>query len=351
MNFVLNGQATGHIASALMATNFDAGALRPYIGNDGRSYVTLNTNGKPETHLVQNANATLRKDEWIELDTAVLKAARPRLNAVADLRNAGLTYTLKNGLGKMTLEHEAMSDNGAAIISMDGLRESQRARPHFDLRSLPLPIIHMDFQFSARQIASSRNGGSPLDTSGAEQAGRRVAEEAEKLLLGESDSYTYGGGSVYGYKNFPSRLTKTLTAPTTSNQATTVAEILAMRTQSTNNKYYGPWILYYSPAWSEYMDGDYSISGGNNPSQTLRDRIARIEGITAVKQSDYLTGTTLILVQQTSDVARIVMGMDITTLQWESHGGMQLNYKVMGIIVPQLRADFNGNCGIVHGSV
>jgi hypothetical protein len=30
---------------------------------------------------------------------------------------------------------------------------------------------------------------------------------------------------------------------------------------------------------------------------------------------------------------------------------MMLNFKVMAILVPQLRADFNGNTGIVHGAV
>ena len=59
----------------------------------------------------------------------------------------------------------------------------------------------------------------------------------------------------------------------------------------------------------------------------------------------------MVLVQMTADVCREVVGMDITTVQWESHGGMQLNFKVMCILVPQLRSDFNGTTGIVHGTV
>lgn len=350
MDFVLNGQGHGSVANVLMASNFDAGALRPYVGSDGRSYMTLNSGGQQRT-IVTNAIATLRKDEWIQLDKAVLKAAQARLNAVADLRAAGLQYTIPNGLSKTVLEHEAQSDIGDAVISMDGLRQANADRPEFDLRSLPLPIIHKDFHFSARQISASRNGGSPLDTTTAELAGRKVAEQVEKLLLGESNSYAFGGGTVYGYRNFTDRLTKVITAPTTSNQATTVAEVLAMRKQSTDNNYFGPWVLYYGPAWYQYMDGDYSLAGGNNPNQTLRERLKRIEGIKDVKPADYLTGNnTLLLVQMTADVARIVVGMDITTLQWESHGGMQLNFKVMTIMVPQLRSDFTNQCGIVHGA-
>lgn len=344
MDFMLNGQGHGDVAQTLMAHNFDAGALRPFIGRDGRTYVTINEGGKPRT-LVTNAPATLRKDDWIQLDTAIIKAAKPRLNVVADLRAAGLQYTIPNGLSKTVLEHEVQSDIGDAILSMDGIREGDSDRPQFELRSLPLPIIHKDFQFSARQVMASRNGGSPLDTTTAELAGRRVAEAAEKLVLGEASSFSFGGGVVYGFKNFPTRLTKTITAPGTN--ATTVSEVIAMRKQSTDKNYYGPWILYYSPAWYAQMDTDYSTA---YPNLTLRQRLAQIEGITQVKPADYLTGTTLLLVQQTPDVARIVVGMDITTVQWESKGGMQLNFKVMAILVPQLRGDYGNNTGIVHGS-
>jgi hypothetical protein len=56
----------------------------------------------------------------------------------------------------------------------------------------------------------------------------------------------------------------------------------------------------------------------------------------------------MIMVQMTPDVARAVNGMDITTVQWESVGGMRLNFKVMAIQVPQLRADHYGSCGVLH---
>lgn len=348
MNFVLNGQGHGDVASVLMANNFDAGALRPFIGADGQARITVNHGGTPQT-LITNATATLRKDEWVMLDTAVIKAARQRLNVVADLRSAGLQFTVPNGLGKTVLEHEAMSDIGDATVSMDGIREGDRNRPQFDLRSLPLPITHKDFSFSARQIAASRNGGSPLDTTMAEAAARKVAEEIEKLTIGSSTGIAYGGGQVYGFMNYPYRLTKSLTAINPASYYTVVNDVLAMRKQSTDKGYFGPWVLYYSPAWYAHMDADYDASNRNG--STLVQRLKMIEGITAVRPADFLTGTTLLLVQQTSDVARIVMGMDVTTVQWESQGGMQLNFKVMAIMVPQLRSDYTNATGIVHGTV
>ena len=349
-DFFLNGQAKGSVATLLLNTNFDVATLRPWVGNDGRSYIARRDNGKLSSLATPTANATLRHDEWKQLDDALIKVAKQRLNVVADLRAAGLTYSISNGMGKTVLMSEKMSDINPATISMDPARKGPSDRPEFDLVNLPLPVIHKDFFINARQLAASRNGGSPLDTTMAELAGRRVSEEIEKLALGTAGTFSYGGGTIYGLTNYPSRITAVLTAPTASAwvPATTVKEVLDMRQKSMDKFHYGPWVLYTAPAWDEYLDDDYSSAKGDN---TLRQRIEQIRGIQSVKTADYLTGFQMLLVQQTTDVIREVIGMDMTTVQWETEGGMQLNFKVMAIMVPQLRDDANGNTGLVHGNV
>lgn len=386
MDFILNGQANGDVASVLMANQFDPGALRPWIGRDGRTYVTLvqrnvdntpklhtsysvqemakkrgmqlneeqvfNMVGTPLTHnVLTNATATLRKDEWIMLDRAVIAAAKQRLSAFADLRAGGRSFTIPNGMGKTVLEYQKQSDISGASVSMDGIRQADGDRPVYELAGLPLPITHKDFDFSARQTSVSRNGGSPIDTTTAALSAEKVAEEIEKQTIGTSSLFTsYAGYHIYGYTNFPSRLTKTITSPETSGwtPADTVQEVLQMKKQSTDAFHFGPWAVYCGPDWDPYMDDDYSSSKGD---LTLRNRIGRINGLSEPKTLDYMTGYDLLLVQQSANVARAVVAMDITTLQWPTQGGMQLNFKVMAILVPQLRADFNSNTGIVHGSV
>lgn len=350
MDFILNGQGHGDVATALLRNNFDVGVLRPWVSDkDGQAYVTINKDGKPIN--VRNAVATLRKEEWILLDQAIVKAAKPRLKFVGDLRAAGLQFTIPNGMAKTVLDTETQSDINEAVASMDGLRESGGDRPQFNLTHLPLPIIHKDFSFSARQIAVSRNGGSPLDTSTAELAARRVAELAEQMALGVADpaSFAFGGGTIYGLTNFPDRNTQSITAPTAGGWtgATFVNEVLAMRLKAQLDNMFGPYVLYTSLNWDKYLDNDFSTAKGD---LTLRQRVKMIDGINDVRTLDYLTGYAAILVQMTADVVREVIGMEITTVQWESKGGMQQNFKVMGILVPQFRSDYNGNCGIVHGS-
>jgi hypothetical protein len=167
---------------------------------------------------------------------------------------------------------------------------------------------------------------------------------------------------VFGYTNFSPRITKTdLTAPTGSNPASTLADVLAMRDLLYAKNFFGPFMLYHSNDWDKYMDNDYyalATSGMVAPTQTLRNRIRAIEGISDVRRLDFWPGTgasgtgtfQLLMVQMTPDVARAVVGLDFTTIQWESVGGMRKNFKVMCINVPQIRADALGQCGICHAT-
>ena len=374
VDYVLNGESHGEVGEQLSSCRYDPGLLRPYIDKDGRKYVTANVGTDPsgkiiyKKRLVQDmiangvnipvANATsLRKEEWIELDRQVLKCARERLRAWTDL-SAAASFGGFNAMSKMILEHETMSDPGEAIVDMDALTPGRTDAPKFQLEGLPLPITHSDFWFSSRRLAVSRNTGTPLDTTMGEAAGRRVAEQIEKTLIGTVAGATYGvaasysnAPTVFGYATHPDRLLKTnLTTPTGSNPASTVDDVLAMRSQLYGAKYYGPYMLYHSTDWDRWLDEDYYITSGT-PSQTLRSRLRAIEGITDVRRLDFLTSTyTMLMVQMTSDVARAINGMDITTVQWETSGGMRVNFKVMCIMVPQIRSDYNGNTGILHAT-
>ncbi len=164
-------------------------------------------------------------------------------------------------------------------------------------------------------------------------------------FLGQS-SFTWGGSSIYGYMNYPSRITYTITLPTAGGwiPQNTVDDVLAMKTASQQAFHFGPWMLYAGLLWDRYLDDDYKPTYND---MTLRQRLREIDGILDVRTVDYIPDYSLILVQQTTDVVRMIIGMDITTVQWESHGGMQMNFKIMCVMVPQLRNDFLGNTGLV----
>ena len=351
IDYIYNG-SIGNASSCdkLLATNFDPGALRPWR-EMGRNWVDVYNPSKRKREVVHtNANATLTKEAWLQMDTAIIKAAQQRLRLIADLRGAGLTYSIPNGMSKTVLEYQRMGDLNDAEMSMDGLRLSTNDRVEFDSVFLPLPIIYKDFSFSARQIAVSRDGGAPLDTTMGEGCARKVAEYAEKLALGRYSAYGYGGGTIYGLTNYTSRLTRTFTSPTPSawTAATHISELLAAKQDLLDNYHYGPFQLYYAPAWDKYLDNDYSSNYGG---ETLRTRISKIDGFSGIRTLDYLTNYDIVVLEMATETVRMVIGMDVVTMEWDDLGGLRKNYRVMTIIVPQLRCDKNSRTGILHGSV
>lgn len=353
MDFILNGSATGSSASMLLATNGHTGALRPWKGNDGRSYISIpdgvDADGKPKDKaIVTNAGALLRKNEWERIDDMVVKAARPRLKLINNMRSAGLTLNIANAFGTAVLQYERQSDISAARIGMDVTPSGDNDRPSYDIVNLPLPIISKEITMNSRAIAISRNGNTPLDVSNLELAAIKVAEQAEQLALGTLATYTYGGGTVYGLTNFPSRTTGTFLNPNVSGWTPTMLynSVIDMIDQSTQNYHYGPWDLYYSTGLLKYMMQQFSIYD----STALEAAIRKLPGMASVQMLDYLTGNQLLLVERSSSVARIVMGMDITTVQWQENGGATEKFRVMAMMVPQLKVDQDGNCGVTHYS-
>ena len=96
------------------------------------------------------------------------------------------------------------------------------------------------------------------------------------------------------------------------------------------------------------LNEDYSVSGAS--SKTIFQRLLDYNEIEAIVAGDYMTASTVALVQMTSDTIRGIEAMPITPVQWDSEGGFLNHFKVMSILVPQLRADQEGKMGLVVGT-
>lgn len=365
---------------------------QPYVDRHGRACVTINdlkggytkndsTGGEAKPLLrnylindlrnqglrlpdVTNA-ATLTKEAWIFMDQQIVRAARQELRAAADLEAAS-SFGGFNAMSKMTVEYQAMSDPGEAFVDMDGVTDGRTDTPLSIIRSVPLPITHSDFGYTERELMVSQSGSMPLDTVMGEASARRVGESIEDQTIGNVTGITYatqpsgfygsttGTSTVYGYTNFPQRLTKTnFTAPTAGGWVpdTTHNEVLAAIQQLLAQYFRGPFIMYHSLDWNQYMNRVYALSGGNNAGETLRTMLLKIPQIQDVRLLERLTSTfTFLFVQMTSNVAQMIMGMDITIVQWLEKGGLALRVKVMAIRVPRLRSDFNSRTGLLHGT-
>lgn len=353
VDFLGQGQSQGEIANHITANGrLDAGSLRPWLGVDGKAYVTRYTGG-PANKLSSykaipiNTNATLRRDEWKQLDQALLGISESRLGGVQDLIDNGLVYSLGNAMGTTVLEYHDVSDAMEADLTMDGVTRSKGDRVAFSTKYLPIPIIHVDYEINARVLAASRSLGNPLDTTSAERAARKVNAKLEDMLF-TNTTYTFGGGTIYSYINHTDRNTVTLSEnwdAAGKTAAEILADVLSMKQSSIDNYHYGPWMLYIPTAYETQLDEDYDTT---TPGTTVRERILKIAGIKGIKVVDTLTANNVLLVQMTSDVVRLVRGMALSNVQWSEEGKFITKYKVMAIQVPQIRSDQAGKSGIVH---
>ena len=343
-------------SSKLLGNRLNAGAMRPYFNSaDEPCMVVYKGKGDrkdPASYEeVLIDNATLRYDEWKTLDDAVIKVAEQRLVGYDDLRRNGLVYNLNNAMGTTVLIWEEMSDAMSAVVSIDPVKRGDNDAVDFSTTSIPIPIIHADYQISERILQESRNRGNALSTIYAERAARKVAEKLEDMLFGATATMVYGGGTIHSYFSFPD----VTNIPWTSagihwdaagkTAAQIVADVVTMKTASITDKHYGPWMLYVPQAYESLLDEDYSVSGSS--IMTIRQRIMLIGGIQGVKVVDRAPADSIALVQMSNDTVDLVDGMPIQNVEWSTEGGFVHNYKVMTIQVPRIKSDYNGTSGIV----
>jgi len=346
------GQVQGDLAAqAMLNGRLEPGRMRPYIGKNGRAYITLYKGGNPKELSSYQAipvdNATLQRDEWKQLDDAVLKISEERLGGIQDLIDNGLTFDLGNAMGTTVLEWHDISDAMEASLTMDGVTRGKGDRPNYGTHYLPIPIIHVDYEINARVLEASRKLGNPLDTTSAERAARKVNEKLEEMLFTDI-SYSFGGGAIKSYLNFADRNQVSLTENWDASGKTAaeiLADVLNLKQASIDAYHYGPWMLYIPTAYETTLDGDYDAT---TPGTTIRERILKIAGIKGIKIIDKLTANNVLLVQMTTDVVRLVRGLGIQNIEWQTEGKFITKYKVLTIQVPQIRSDQDGKCGIVH---
>ena len=360
VNIDLIGQngGQGDVAAMLAANGrMDPGSYRPYVNpKDGKSYITAFKGGdakKPENYTavaVPQTNATLRRDEWKQLDEALIPISESRLNGVKDLIDKGLVYNLTNAMGTTVLEYHDVSDALEAGLTMDGITRTKGDRVEYTTNYMPIPIIHVDYEINARVLAASRSLGNPLDTTMAERAARKVAEKLESMLF-TNTTYGYGGGTIYSYLNAPCRNQVTMVEAWDDSSKTSreiLDEVLDMKQAAIDAYHFGPFMLYIPTSYETVLDEDYEDTASVSTNRTVRERILQIANIEGIKVIDTLPDDNVLMVQMTSDVVRLVRGMGIQNIQWQTEGNFVNKFKVITIQVPQVRADQDCHSGVVQ---
>lgn len=350
-----NGFApSGSIGSKLLAAKGDYNVLRPFIGADGRSYVSIQNGkyddkGNPlyDAKLVANAGALLLRREWEYVDQVMVRVAKPRLKLINLMRAAGMSRAFPNAYNYSSYAYDRVSDIDDAVISMSPKSNLSNDTAVVDSINIPLPIIHKEFTFEAREIAISRHSGQPLSTTNLELGAEKVAEAAEKLVLGTWGSYAYGGGTLTGLTNAPNRITGAFLNPTVSGWTPIMLynSVIAMVQAALAVNQYGPFDLYFSTGLMQYMMRQFSTAYG---AGSLLKNLQELPLLVNVEMLDYLTGNQLLLVQRKPSTASVLVGMDMRVVQWASDGGETENFRIMAMMIPLIPVDQSSQCGIVH---
>jgi hypothetical protein len=352
----MHGVANASLAaSALGMGRLNVNTMRPMIDpKTGQAYfVVRGADGKPAK---MRANAgLLQYDEWKDIDRTVIAAAVQRMTGIADLRAAGLEYNL-GSIGQTVSLWDRQSDMTPADVSMDGITKGEKDRVAYVPQFVPVPMIHKEFHVNLRHLEASRVHGASIDTTQAEIAGRLVAEKSESILfLGDSSiqqtDAALGAGIVYGYTTHPDRnqvdMDNAWNTLSGEQNNEILVDVMAMQAASRNARHHGPWVLYIPAAYEGKLDEDYK-GAASSDTRTVRQRILALEGITAIKVADFLTGNNVVLISLQKDVVDLAVAQDVTTVQWSNNGGMSEEYKVFAVWVPRLKSDFDGRSGITH---
>lgn len=339
-------------------------SLRPYIdpSDPTKQYVTLNTgigeDGKPtyEAVMVGNADSmTLFRGEWEKIDSRVRRVAVEQLQLVGMLESKGLTIDL-DGMGVTRFAWRNAGKHGEARIDMDMLGDSNDDRTEYQEESIPVPIISSDWELSLRELNVSRKGGLPIDTDKAYWAAYAVAKKTENLFLNGHNIFQANNNRIYGMRNTPAALTKTMQGDWADDAITgeMIVDEVASWIQSMKNQLHsGPFVLILPARYSYKLSKDYK----KESDKSILMRIKELKEIGEVMFLEQLnidpTDVTkymveAFLLEMKEETIAILNGMKLMNFQWQKKGPILTAHKIAQIKVPLFRKDIEGQTGLLY---
>jgi|694.fasta_scaffold49332_4 uncharacterized linocin/CFP29 family protein len=346
--------------SELQIVSASSGEAAKILGNGARPIINEKT-GQPlfdqrtgQLQIMTSrglvVNSALRKDEWEELDRAIVQAAVAPLNMTQRMIAAGLTRPL-GGLGTLIAQYNQISEMTQANVSLSGNASGQKDRVDYDLVGVPVPVIFKEFELNQRYLEASRRLGDSIDTANGAAAARVVGEKVEDLLINGDASVNLNGNTIHGLTSHPDRNTNTATAlgggdfATISNIMPTFSGILSELKADNYRGPYGVFVAdtqYDQMAFNVYSDGS---------GQSALNRVLQIPSIQFIDSSAWLDAGEIVVVNLSRDVVELAYVQQywpITNLEWTSGDGMQSNFKVMTVFAPMVKSDYSGRSGVFH---
>ena len=179
------------------------------------------------------ATGVLTDDEIEHIETAIVKTVRPML-----VGRQVMPITSLNHAGFQQYTFYTETDMSQALIDMTGEEEAQD-QVALTESNVNIPIIHKEYTLHWRDVLARRETGTDLNTQHAENAGRQVAEEEDKLIL----SGEYTGWNAMGIEGIMTATGRQTEASAGAWPANVVSDVADSKQKLRAYGYYGPFRL------------------------------------------------------------------------------------------------------------
>ncbi|MNQ15149.1 Encapsulating protein for peroxidase [compost metagenome] len=288
--------------------------------------------------------STVPKDVWGEWDREGIEIQRDVLAVFNDL--SSLSRSLP--IGKQVHFYQKISDSSEVNISMDGRGKAKTDQPLVDYVGTPIPIIDSSFSFGWRQMAAMQSEGQSLDPAARNNAMRKVAEKLEDMVINGDAKIDVGGAKIYGLRTLPARNTGThgldLNGATGAQWVEVIKDVIE---KMHADNFYTPVTIYLNYAdWFYASATDYVAAA---PQNTILQRIMAIPGVAAVVPASRVPVNDVLGVCKRSDVVQILTELPMTVRPFTRlRPEDDYVFNVMAAAAPEIKSDYNGQCGVTH---
>jgi uncharacterized linocin/CFP29 family protein len=287
-------------------------------------------------------HATLLREQWLEIDNLWLRVAEQYMGAVMDLTSRGLTLTIPS-LGVAASQYQAINRMDPATTDMRASAAGNNQRLRVTPRLVPLPFAFEDYEFDITELEAVQRLGGTLDTAYAEEAQRSVAETFESWLVNGAPDYSVDGNTIYGYRTHPNRIIGTGTSWATATNI--YPTIHKMFTDMITINRPGPYGLYMNVAQFGQLHAEQGVDRAWNVYRRIVESFPQIQSI---KPSFAVPAGELVLVELQRRTVDVAIKMDPANVPWEGMGGLVQHVRVLGSVVPRVKADGENKTGVVH---
>ena len=306
----------------------------------------LITNGDDKQALLTNANGTVRHEDFLVIRDMVIEVRRRDLHGIADLREAGLSFTA--ALGEQLIGFESVNEFQAAKQDMNPTSFDNNDTTFIET-FVPNPITHSTFSVPWRQ-----EGFNYKRSLGLAESLRQVSERLEETLTNGNTSvvvsFNDSNHGIFGYTTDPNRGTDTISDWTLEanrdkivNEA--IEQIGLMWTTQGGVKNDSVMIYVANDIWT-ILQKDY-ITG--QVSESIADRLMKIAQVKGVKPLEKLASKNVVMVEMDRRTVELGVASDIIVTPHTKTNVMKPQVMTTyAAMVQKIKSDSKGNTGVRH---